>query len=64
MFLNIELERLRRHMRKEDMAARLAVPVSTLNAWIMERQGIPAVKLKALSLLFNCSVDYLLKEGR
>ena len=64
MFMNIEVERLRRNMRKEDLAARLSVPVGTLNAWINGRRGIPADKLRALSRLFGCSVDYLLKERR
>jgi len=61
MFINIEIERLRRHMSKADMANRLAVSVGTLNNWIYRRQAIPADKLRALSQLFDgISFDYLL----
>ena len=64
MFMNIEIERLRRRIRKEELAATLNVPVEMLNAWIREREGIPASKLCALSRLLDCTADYLLKEGR
>ena len=65
MFMNIEVERLRRYMSKAEMAARLTVPVSLLNDWISGRQPIPAGKLRDLSRLFDgCSVDYLLLEKK
>ncbi|MCL2840566.1 MAG: hypothetical protein FWE05_07300 [Defluviitaleaceae bacterium] len=63
MFMNIEVERLRRYMSKAEMAGSLAVSVDMLNDWIFQRQAIPAAKLRALSQLFDgCSVDYLLRE--
>ena len=62
MFINIEIERVRRNMSKADMSLKLNTDISTLNNWIHRRQAIPANKLRALSLLFDgCSVDYLLK---
>jgi len=65
MFLNIEIERLRRHMSKTEMASRLAVHPDILNDWICKRQAIPADKLRALSRLFGgLSLDYLLLEKR
>jgi len=65
MFINIELERLRRHMSKAQMANRLAVDTEELNNWIHRREAIPADKLRALSQLFNgLSLDYLLAERR
>jgi len=65
MFMNIEVERLRRYMSKAEMATRLTIPVSLLNDWISGRQPIPANKLRDLSRLFDgCSVDYLLLEKK
>lgn len=64
MFINIEIERLRSHMTKKDMAKQLAISPHTLNNWICKREPIPAVGLLALSQLFGgLSIDYLLSEG-
>jgi DNA-binding transcriptional regulator YiaG len=65
MFINIEIERLRRRMSKTELASRLSVPTGVLNDWIYKRCAIPANKLRALSRLFDgCSIDYLLIERR
>jgi len=65
MFLNIEVERIRRHMSKAEMASQLAVHPDILNDWICKRRAIPADKLRALSRLFDgLSLDYLLLERR
>ncbi|MCL2577904.1 MAG: hypothetical protein FWE27_07635 [Defluviitaleaceae bacterium] len=65
MFINIEVERIRRRMSKAKMAYYLAIDTALLDDWIHQRRAIPAGKLRALSQLFDgCSVDYLLKEGR
>jgi len=63
MFMNIEVERIRRYMSKNDLARALAVPTDVLNDWINRRRAIPAEGLRALSRIFGgCSIDYLLKE--
>jgi plasmid maintenance system antidote protein VapI len=63
MFLNIEVERVRRYMSKTEMAKALSIPTDELNDWIYQRRAIPADGLRALSRLFDgCSIDYLLKE--
>jgi len=65
MFINIEIERLRNFMSREDMANHLAVPPDTLNDWIHRRRAIPAEKLRALSqLLGGISFDYLLFDKK
>jgi transcriptional regulator with XRE-family HTH domain len=64
MFINIEVERLRHYMSRKQLATTLSVTVDILNDWIKQREAIPADKLRALSQLFGCSVDYLLKERR
>ena len=64
MFINIELERMRRHMSKSSLAQALEVNIPTLTDWILRRRPIPAGKLRTLSETFGgCSVDYLLKVG-
>ena len=63
MFINIEVERLRHAMSKNTLAAALDVSTDMLYNWICRREAIPAKKLRALSQLFGCSADYLLKEG-
>jgi len=65
MFINIEVERLRRYMSRADMAKALAINIETLNDWINKRRAIPAEGLRALLRLFEgCTLDYLLKERR
>ena len=65
MFINIEVERLRRYMSRAEMAKALAISTDTLNDWIHKRRAIPAEGLRALSRIFEgCSLDYLLKERR
>jgi transcriptional regulator with XRE-family HTH domain len=62
MFVNIEIERIRRHLSKIELARKLGISPAVLNDWICKRCAIPADKLRALSSVFNgCSVDYLLK---
>jgi DNA-binding transcriptional regulator YiaG len=62
MFVNIEIERIRRHMSKSELAKKLATTTPILNDWICKRRAIPAGKLIEMSSLFDgCSVDYLLK---
>ena len=65
MFINIEIERVRRHMSKMEMANRLDVSCDMLNDWIYRRKAIPAVKLRAMSELFGgMSLDYLLLDRK
>ena len=62
MFMNMEIERLRRHMSKAEMASKLDTTQATLNDWIHRRNPIPADKLRAISRLFGgMSLDYLLQ---
>ncbi|MCL2499010.1 MAG: helix-turn-helix domain-containing protein [Defluviitaleaceae bacterium] len=65
MFINIEVERIRRYMSKAELARELSILPGELNDWINRRRAIPAEGLRALSRLFGgCSIDYLLKEKR
>jgi len=63
VFINIEIERVRRYMSRADMAKALSINIDTLGDWIHKRRAIPAEGLRALSRLFEgCTLDYLLKE--
>ncbi|MCL2373415.1 MAG: helix-turn-helix domain containing protein [Defluviitaleaceae bacterium] len=63
MFKNIEIEKMRHHLSKTELASRLNVPPSVLDDWICKRQAIPAEKLRVMWHLFDgVSVDYLLRE--
>jgi len=65
MYINIEIERVRRRMTKSVLAKRLAVSAGVLEDWVYGRSAIPAGKLYALLELFDgCSADYLLKQRR
>ena len=63
MFINIDVERLRRYMSRAEMARALQINTETLCEWINKKRPIPAEGLRALLRLFEgCSLDYLLKE--
>ncbi|MCL2572296.1 MAG: helix-turn-helix domain-containing protein [Defluviitaleaceae bacterium] len=65
MFINIEIERIRRYMSRADMAKALTITPDTLDDWVRQKRPIPAEGLRALSRLFEgCSIDYLLKKRR
>lgn len=60
MYNNIEAERVRANLTKQELAAELHVTTSTYTGYVVGRRPIPSDVLLALSSRFNCSVDYLL----
>jgi len=56
---NIAAERARNGMTTGDLANALGVSRKTVNNWISSG-NIPQSKLESMSVLFNCSIDYLL----
>ena len=64
MFINIEIERLRRQLTKAEMAEELCISTDTLRNWIIRREPIPADGMRALLKLFKgTSLDYLLSTN-
>ena len=57
---NIEAERVRREMTKENLATLLGVSLSTVKNWQNGRTEIPASKIIMMAKQFNTSTDYLL----
>lgn len=59
---NIEAERARKGMSVEALAAALGVSRKTIYNWV-NSGNIPQSALKQMTILFNCSADYLLSKG-
>ncbi len=60
MLVNIEAERARKQMSKEETAKRLGVSTKTYYNWINESVDIPSSKLLEMSRFFGTSMEYLL----
>jgi len=56
---NIDAERARHGMTRDALAKSLGVSRRTYYGWCVKGE-IPSAKLKKLSKMFCCSVDYLL----
>lgn len=62
MLRNIEAERVRKGMTKDQIAQALGVSRKTYWNWINERQSIPSSHLIRMAQFFAVSVDYLLSN--
>ncbi|MCI9081448.1 MAG: helix-turn-helix transcriptional regulator [Lachnospiraceae bacterium] len=60
MLVNIEAERARKQLTKEETAKHLGVTTKTYYNWINESVDIPSSKLLGMSKLFGASMEYLL----
>lgn len=60
MLRNIEAERVRNGMTKDQMANELGVSRRSYWNWINEKNSIPSSVLIHMSQIFSVSVDYLL----
>lgn len=60
MLNNIEAERVRYRLSKEELAKRLNVSVKTYYNWVNEETDVPATKLLIMSRMFGTDIDYLL----
>jgi transcriptional regulator with XRE-family HTH domain len=61
MLNNIEAERVRYRLSKEELAKRLNVSVKTYYNWINEETDAPISKLVILAKMFGTKVDYLIE---
>lgn len=60
MLNNIEAERVRYRLTKEELAKKLNVSVKTYYNWINEETDAPITKLVTMAKLFGTKVDYLI----
>lgn len=61
IFTNIEAERARLGLSKEEISNILVITPKTYYNWIYGITPIPSTKLVKLAKLFNVSLDYLLE---
>lgn len=57
---NVEAERARQGITKEELAKRLGVDRKTLINWQSGKTQMPICKLVQLTQMFGCSADYIL----
>jgi transcriptional regulator with XRE-family HTH domain len=57
---NIEAERIKHGISKEEFSQYLGVSKRTVNNWQNGRTEIPISKLIAIANMWSCSTDYLL----
>lgn len=60
MNINIEAERARMQLTKEELAKRLGISQRTYVSYVRGTTPIPSDTLMAMMALFHCSADYLL----
>lgn len=61
MLNNIEAERVRYRLSKEELAKRLNISVKTYYNWINEETDAPISKLVILARMFGTKIDYLVE---
>lgn len=61
-FMNIEAERARKGLTKEELAKELGISTRTYYNWITGERPIPHTALVKMKHIFNTKIDYLLKE--
>lgn len=62
-YMNIEAERARLGITKDELAKRLGISLKTYYNWISGIRPMPHTKLKEMSKMFGTKVDYLVEES-
>lgn len=62
-FMNIEAERARKGMTKEELSKELGVSTRTYYNWISGERPIPNTALAKMKIMFGTDIDYLLVES-
>lgn len=61
MLNNIEAERVRNRLTKEELAKWLGVSPKTYYNWVNEETDVPSSALLKMSRMFKTNIDYLLE---
>ena len=61
MLVNVEAERVRNQLTKEDLSEKLNISLKTYYNWINEERDVPSKKLKQMAIIFGTSMDYLMQ---
>ena len=62
MYPNIEAERVRKGMSREELAEKIGISLSTYYNWMTGRTAITSTALKKMAGIFGTTIDYLLVE--
>lgn len=62
MLVNVEAERVRNQLTKEDLSEKLNISLKTYYNWINEERDVPSKKLKQMAIIFGTSMDYLMQD--
>lgn len=62
MLVNIEAERVRKQLSKEEFSKKMGVSLKTYYNWISESTDIPSTKLKKMANMFGATMEYLLES--
>ena len=63
MLTQIEAERIRHHLTREELVKQIGVSMKTYSDWVNERHDVPGKKLFRLSQIFGCPADILLQSS-
>lgn len=63
MLINIEAERVRKQMTKEEFAKEMGITVKTYYNWVNGITAIPSTKLQKMAKFFGVYMEYLLEES-
>lgn len=63
MLVNIEAERVRKQMTKEEFAKEMGISMRTYYNWLKCVTPIPSTALLKMSKLFGVQMEYLLEES-
>lgn len=61
MLRNIEAERVRKGLTKEELASKLGISIKTYYNWLNEETDAPCTALVRMARMFGTDVDYLLE---
>lgn len=62
MRVNIEAERARNRLSKEELAKELGISIKTYYNWLNEETDIPGSKLMKMASLFGVTMEYLMES--
>ena len=62
MRVNIEAERARNRLTKEELAKKLEISLKTYYNWLNENTDIPGTKLMEMATMFGVTMEYLMKS--
>lgn len=62
MKVNIEAERARSRLSKEELSKKLGISIKTYYNWLNEETDIPGTKLMDMATLFGVTMEYLMES--